>query len=71
MLMLTPSADPSALALLLDLERRDFDIQVNDDGALLVEPRDALTFEDQCGLARYHDEMRRIVIFCLGYQAAA
>jgi hypothetical protein len=70
MLILTHSIDfrdreADALALLLDLERREFDIRLDDAAKLVVEPREALTFDDRCALARYRNELRTMVMSCL------
>jgi hypothetical protein len=71
MAILTPHSiesrdrETATLALLLDLERREFDIHLDAAGDLVVEPQEALTFDDLCGLARYGDDLRAMVRSCL------
>jgi len=54
----------SALRILWDLEAREFDVRMADDGALLVTPGSSLTPVDRQTIRRHRDDLRRLVCYC-------
>lgn len=54
----------AALRLLWNWEQRGLDVRLNDDGGLIVDPPDALTFDDRCDMIRHRDDLRALVQGC-------
>lgn len=53
-----------ALRILWLLEERDFDLQLSDDGVLLVAPASKLTTDDRRTIRRHRDDLRQLVRYC-------
>ncbi len=58
-----------ALRILWLLEERDFDLQLSDDGVLLVAPASKLTTDDRRTIRRHRDDLRQLVRYCDGPNA--
>ena len=58
-----------ALRILWLLEERDFDLQLSDDGVLLVAPASKLTTDDRRTIRRHRDALRQLVRYCDGLNA--
>jgi len=52
------------LQILLDLERRGFDIEVDASGLLIVNPWDALSPAEQQAIASHAPDLVRLVRYC-------
>ena len=60
-----------AIRLLLDLERRDFDIYTGDDFSLYVTPMDRLNAADIAGIRKFKAHLIRLVDNCLALPPGA
>ena len=58
------AVEVAALKLLWRLEDRGLDIRLDDDGRLLVGPRDALTPRDRAGIREHRDSLVELVRYC-------
>ena len=55
-----------ALRILWELEEREFDMRLADDGALLVVPGSKLTADDRHAISQHRDALRTLVRYCDG-----